>query len=85
MIRALGTQTNGRKILILGLDKTNIEKLTAGQPISVRGNQFGLNLPVNFVIMYGETLDDVAKELHEAGIGPIPDPLPEPVKAEPDV
>lgn len=79
MIRALATQKDGRKLLILGVDRTNIDKLTSKQPIIVRGDQFGLDLPVDFLIMFGETLDDVATELRQSGVGPIQNPLPDPV------
>jgi hypothetical protein len=79
MLRALGN-ANGRKFLILGVDKANVEKLMAKKPIIVRGNEFGLDLSIDVVIMYGDTLEEVAKELRDNGIGPIPDPLPGPVE-----
>jgi hypothetical protein len=80
MIRALGTQQNGRQILILGIDKTNVEKLTSGQPIFVGGkNKYGLDVPIDFVILYGETLDKVSEMLTACGICSIPNSLPEPM------
>lgn len=80
MIRAVGTQKDGRKLLIFGLDAINIERLKAKDAIFVRGNQFGLNLPVDVLIMYGDTLDEVAEDLRKSGLGSIPNPLPDPVE-----
>lgn len=84
MIRAVATKKDGRKLLILGVDRTNIERLTSKQPIMVQGNQFGLDLPVDILIMFGETLDDVATELRQSGVGPVPNPLPDPEKNDPN-
>lgn len=80
MIRAVHTNPEGRKLLILGIDKTNVERIKAGQPILVKGDQMGLDLPIDVAILYGESLDDVAKSLRDMGFVSIPDPLPPPVK-----
>lgn len=85
MIRALTTQKDGRKMLILGVDRINIERLTSKQPIIVRGGQFGMDLPMDVLIMFGETLDDVAAELRQNGFESVPDPLPNPVRADSNV
>jgi len=80
MIRAVGTQKDGRKLLILGVDAINLENLKAKNAILVRGTQFGINLPVDVLIMYGDTLEEVAEDLRKSGVGSIPTPLPDPVE-----
>lgn len=61
-------------LIILGLDATNIEKLKAGFPINIDlatvGGQGDL------VIMYGETLGDVQKELEKVTGQKMPPPMP---------
>lgn len=80
MIRAVHIRPDGRKLLILGLDQTNVERLKSGQPVLVEGGLMGLDVPIDVAIMYGETLDNVAKDLREMGFSSIPDPLPSLVK-----
>jgi hypothetical protein len=56
---------------IFGLDKTNIQKLTAKQPILI--NLEDLGGEGRIIIMYSETLEDIKKELEEV-LGPLPEP-----------
>jgi len=66
VIRAVLRLEDGRALLLLGLDRENITRLTGGQPILVEGLKHGLNLPVDFAIFSGETLKDVGREIAEA-------------------
>jgi ribosomal protein S5 len=43
VIKALAT-VNGRRLLLLGIDDRAVERLTAGQPILVRGAEVGLGV-----------------------------------------
>lgn len=53
---------NGRPTIGLGLTAENIRRLKAGQPISVAGES--VNIPnVDILILYGETENDIFKEL----------------------
>lgn len=67
MIRATITSpVTGRKILLLGVDRENIVRLTSGKPILVKGEQ--MDLGVDVAIVFGESLQDVVEELHKNGI-----------------
>lgn len=65
MIRATG-EANGRPFLLLGVDRGNIDRLTSGKPIRVTMESVGIERDV--LIIFGETLQDVATELTAAGI-----------------
>jgi hypothetical protein len=49
--------------VIFGLSRKNIEKLTEGKPIAFDGEQVNMD-GYNFVIMFGETEQDILTELH---------------------
>lgn len=59
--------TNG--MMILGIDAENVKRLKEGKPILKSLAQFGGKDDV--LIVYGETLDDVQRELERA-LGPLP-------------
>lgn len=59
---------------IIGLDAENIRRLTAGQPILVSLAELGGTDDV--LIMAGQTLQDIARELEEASGHPLPNPTP---------
>lgn len=67
--------TNG--LMILGIDAENVKRLKEGKPILKSLAQFGGTDDI--VIVYGDTLDDVQKQLEKA-FGPLPkaQALPEP-------
>lgn len=52
----------GNNNILLGVDKENIKRLTEGKPIRVRGKE--LEIEHDIFIVYGDTLDDIAKELN---------------------
>ncbi len=66
MIRLTGMLGDGRKFLILGVDKENIRRLTNGHPI--RCTAESVNIDRDVMIIYGDTLQDVADELSKAGL-----------------
>jgi len=66
MIRLTGTKADGRKFLILGVDKENIRRLTSGMPIRCTAESVGIERDV--MIVYGDTLQDVADELSKVGL-----------------
>lgn len=57
------TMRNGRLVL-LGLSELNIQKLKEGKPILVNGGDVGIP-GKEIVIMYGQTEQDIAKELEQ--------------------
>lgn len=73
MIRAVATGRDGRKILLLGVDARNVERLKAGEPIICTSESVD-GLGVDVVIMYGETMTDVLADLRSHGIKVPDDP-----------
>jgi hypothetical protein len=67
VIRGIVKGANGRTILLLGLDKEGVRRLTSGEPVFVDGRTVGLET-LDVVVMYGETIRDVMQELKKAGI-----------------
>lgn len=59
---------------ILGLDAENLKRLQAGQPIWADLTRQGGSDRV--MIVYGNTLQDIARELEEAAGEPLPPPTP---------
>lgn len=59
--------TNG--LMILGIDAENVRRLKDGKPILKALAQFGGKDDI--MIVYGDTLDDVQRELERA-VGPLP-------------
>ena len=47
--------------VILGIDKENVKRLKDGKPIRVRGSD--LNVETDIYIVYGETLNEVQRQL----------------------
>jgi len=58
-------------MMILGIDAENVRRLKDGKPILKALSQFGGKDDI--LIIYGDTLDDVQKQLEEA-IGSLPRP-----------
>lgn len=68
MIRMTVTSQDGKsKLLLLGVDRENINRLTAGQPIFVDGAAMGVGFDV--AMMFGETLADCYAEMEKCGLG----------------
>ena len=66
MIRLTGKTAQGRDFILLGLDRENINRLTSGKPIVCRKET--VNIERDVMIVFGETLGDVVKELEQNGI-----------------
>jgi hypothetical protein len=66
MIKAMA-RIGERRLLILGLDQKNIEMLQDKKPIHFNGGTVGLDDQMDVVILYGRTLDEIAKELRDTG------------------
>lgn len=65
MIKASATSKEGRKMMLLGLSKKNVEKLMEGLPIQFDMSPFGFEGLC--VIVGGETEDTITDQLKEAG------------------
>lgn len=65
MIRAVATKANGTKVLLLGVDEDNVQRLKDGRPIHVNAEAYGL--PCDVIIVYGKTMQHVIDELKAAG------------------
>lgn len=59
---------------ILGIDAENVKRLKEGRPILVSLAELGGSDDV--LIVYGETLQDIARELEEASGSKLPAPTP---------
>lgn len=54
MVKCRATGPDGELILAFGLSRANVERLTAGQPIRIRGAEIGLP-KLSMMIFFGET------------------------------
>lgn len=61
-------------VFILGIDAENLRRLKAGQPILVSLAELGGTDDV--CIVYGDTIDDIKRELEKAAGHPLPQPTP---------
>lgn len=52
--------------VLFGLDRQNIERLTGGSPILIKKED--INLEFDIYIFFGESLDDILKELEIPGV-----------------
>lgn len=70
MIKAPGSTSDGRPMLLLGLTGENMTRLMAGEPIMVDTDQLGLpfaGLPSMVVVLIGgKSEDSIAADLHRA-------------------
>lgn len=65
MIRLTGETADGRKFVLLGIDKENVRRLTSGHPIRCSAESVGIERDV--IVAYGETLQAITDELAESG------------------
>jgi hypothetical protein len=77
MIRA--RLTNGD--FIFGVDAENIRRLTMGQPIIMNLRLMGGT--DKLLLVYGETLDDIKRDLERVTAAPLPPAQPLPSDEEP--
>lgn len=57
----------GKRLLLLGVERENINRLTAGKPIFVNGEAMQIGFDV--AVMFGETLADCYAEMEKHGLG----------------
>lgn len=62
MIKFKGTAPNGNEVVGIGLTRENIDRLIAGQPITISGKD--VKLDHDILIMFGETVDDMVTLLN---------------------
>lgn len=67
MIIGVATSDKG-DVLILGLSRANIERLTSGQPIRVPRGTHSLRGNFEIMIMYGETEQNMALQFQAYGL-----------------
>ncbi len=69
MLTGRGTGPDGNQVVILGLSRANVEKLTAGQPIRVCRQTHGEAIPAGWeiVILFGETEQSLFDDLKDIG------------------
>jgi hypothetical protein len=63
MIKMGGTTKSGRKFVLLGLSEVNLVRLREKKPIVVFGTELRMPELEMLVICWGETEDDLTKEL----------------------
>jgi hypothetical protein len=70
MIKAAGKTGLGLPLLLLGLSGENVTRLAAGEPIRIKsGDMTALGFPpMEVVIHYGRTEDDIVAELKAHGV-----------------
>lgn len=61
MLKGKGTTSDGRPVLIIGLERGNIERLQAGQPIKF--DMADVGIVGECVIVAGETAESIAADL----------------------
>lgn len=61
MLRGRGTTNDGRPVILLGLERGNIERLQDGQPIRIDATELGFAGEI--LIVYGETADQLAAQI----------------------
>lgn len=71
MIKATAKAADGTTLLILGLEKKNLEMLRQGRPMLIDGTKLGI--PAHVYILYGDKPMDIVRELKSYGLD-LPDP-----------
>ncbi len=66
MLRARGTDADGRRTIFCGLEPGNIERMNAGQPIFFDARQLGVDC--NICIITGESPEAMARQLGAVGL-----------------
>lgn len=67
MLKAVMTKGDGTKLILLGLEEMNIQRLKEGKPIHVEGEDIGFP-GIQIGIMYGETQQAMMDELKKSGV-----------------
>lgn len=64
MIRFNGRNERGRLLLGFGISEGNVQRLKEGKPIHIHADEMGFAGEI--MIFYGETEDEIARQLKEA-------------------
>jgi hypothetical protein len=67
MIKFVTQSKDGAKVIGLGLEAENINRLIDGQPIAFDMAELGLP-GQKILIMYGESQDDIKQQLRDSGL-----------------
>lgn len=67
MIKA-GKNDPENPLIVMGLSEGNITRLKADQPIKVSIRSFGVNLPGEIVVLYGETEGEIEKRFRQSNL-----------------
>ncbi len=67
MLKAVMTKGDGTKLILLGLEELNIQRLKEGKPIHVEGEDIGFP-GIQIGIIYGETQQAMIDELKKSGV-----------------
>lgn len=66
MITALANTPDGKRVIVLGVSRGNIDRLLAGQPIDITAESHpGFPPDLNIAIFFGETERDLTQSLQE--------------------
>lgn len=76
MLKAVATSKDGRKLLVLGLSRRNMELLMENKPIVVDTARYGIEGGAHIVLLGGETEESIQAEM--AKHLKLPEPVPEP-------
>ena len=68
MIKAKATGDDGKHVIVLGLSKENITRLTTGQPIRVTGESVGVPEIAAILLFAGGTEQGMEAMLREHGL-----------------
>jgi len=62
---AEGTDETGNPVQIVGLgvSEDNIQELREGRPIGVKARELGIDFPIEFLLFYGKTEEEMEKDL----------------------
>lgn len=60
--------------LLFGIDAENVRRIKAGMPILIDLKKMGVKDGAQIIIMYGETLNDIVKDIEEATGQKLPNP-----------
>lgn len=66
MIRYTATAPNGRRVIGLGLEAGNVERLMNGEPIFIKGESLGI--PFDILIDYAATKNAMLERMRESGV-----------------
>lgn len=63
MVKAAGTNEDGRPLTVFGLEPENVRRLQAGKPIRVDMRELGRPEMGIVLIVFGETREEIAESL----------------------